>query len=100
MVTVPQEREADVVLVGRNFDPAWVVRPVVVCHDGSARARAILPGARSYADELSRPLIAVGQHGHTEDTRRRLGGVAGAVIHGAPCPVLIARQPDLIRTRP
>ncbi len=158
---VVREFRVDTVLVGRNFDPAWVVQgPLVVCHDGSVRARAILPGARSWAlllgvepfvvhvahpldaprpapsteeleralafldhrspeaalrvvtdrhppagilgvaDELSASMIAVGTHGHTEDPRRTLGGVAGAVIHGAPCPVLIVRQHDQIRTRP
>jgi nucleotide-binding universal stress UspA family protein len=148
-----RELGVDTVLVGPNLDAAWKVDgPLLVCHDGSARAHAILHGARAWArvlgievvvvhvahpldvrrpvsltaelesaraffddraseaalrvvtdrhppagilgvaDELSASMIALNPHGHTEDTRRTLGGVAGAVIHGAPCPVLIARR--------
>jgi nucleotide-binding universal stress UspA family protein len=149
---VIRESRVDTALVGPNFDTAWHVQgPLLVCHDGSARADAVLPGARRWAlrlgvapvvvhvahpldvprpapptkeleaalafvdhrapetalrvvtdrhppagilgvaDELSASMIALTTHGRTEDTRRTLGGVAGAVIHGAPCPVLVAR---------
>lgn len=147
-----RELGLETVLVGPNFDAAWAVQgPLLVCHDGSAGADAVLPGARAWAfrlgvepvvvhvvhpldvplpapaiegleaalafldhrapeaalrvvtdrhppagilgvvDELSASMIALTTHGRTEDARRTLGGVAGAVIHGAPCPVLIAR---------
>jgi nucleotide-binding universal stress UspA family protein len=45
-------------------------------------------------------MIALTTHGRTDATRRTLGGVAGAVIHGAPCPVLIRRPQALTRIRP
>jgi nucleotide-binding universal stress UspA family protein len=155
-----RELEVETVLVGPNLDPAWSEQgPLLVCHDGSARANAILPGARAWAvrlqiepivvhvahpldvhervpteeiqvalafldhgstddalrvvtdrhppagilgvaDELSASMIGLTTHGRTEDSRRVLGGVAGAVIHGAPCPVLIARRQGLTRMRP
>jgi nucleotide-binding universal stress UspA family protein len=57
-------------------------------------------GILALADDLSASVIALGTHGRTGDVRRTLGGVAGAVVHGAACPVLIPRRQDLIRTRP
>jgi nucleotide-binding universal stress UspA family protein len=156
-----RELEVETFLVGPNLDAAWSVQGAfLVCHDGSARSNAILPGARAWAvrlqiepvvvhvahpldvqdravptdeieaalafldhgstddvlrvvtdrhppagilgvaDELSASMIALTTHGRTDATRRTLGGVAGAVIHGAPCPVLIRRPQALTRIRP
>jgi nucleotide-binding universal stress UspA family protein len=46
--------------------------------------------------ELSRAegtLLAVGSHGHSRWSEILVGGVAGDMIHTAPCAVLIARPP-------
>lgn len=37
--------------------------------------------------------IAIGSHGHRRLTEILLGGVAGELIHAAPCSVLVARRP-------
>lgn len=39
-------------------------------------------------------LIAVGSHGHRRVTEILIGGVAGELLHGAPCSVLVARPSD------
>jgi nucleotide-binding universal stress UspA family protein len=38
-------------------------------------------------------LVAVGSHGHRRIVEMMLGGVAGELLHRAPCSVLIARPP-------
>lgn len=38
-------------------------------------------------------LVALGSHGHRRTTEILIGGVAGEVLHGAPCSVLVARPP-------
>lgn len=38
-------------------------------------------------------LIALGTHGHWRVTEILIGGVAGEMLHDAPCSVLIARRP-------
>ncbi len=38
-------------------------------------------------------LVAIGSHGHRCVTEIMLGGVAGELLHRAPCSVLIAREP-------
>jgi nucleotide-binding universal stress UspA family protein len=39
-------------------------------------------------------LIALGSHGHRRVTEILIGGVAGELLHSAPCSVLIARPTD------
>jgi len=43
--------------------------------------------------QTSASLVAVGSHGHRRVTEILLGGVAGELLHRAPCSVLIARRP-------
>jgi nucleotide-binding universal stress UspA family protein len=43
--------------------------------------------------QTSASLVAVGSHGHGRVTEIMLGGVAGELLHRAPCSVLIARRP-------
>lgn len=38
-------------------------------------------------------LVALGSHGHSRVSELLLGGVAGDMLHQAPCSVLIARRP-------
>jgi nucleotide-binding universal stress UspA family protein len=38
-------------------------------------------------------LLALGSHGHHRATEILIGGVAGELLHGAPCSVLVARPP-------
>ncbi len=38
-------------------------------------------------------LVAVGTHGHSRASEILLGGVAGQLLHDAPCSVLVARPP-------
>lgn len=54
------------------------------------------PAYRSIELELEREdatLVAVGTHGHTRTSEIVLGGVAGELLHSAPCSVLVARPP-------
>jgi len=63
------------------------------------RANALLvngPPFPSLMDELAAvdaTLVAVGSHGHSRFSDIVSGGVAGELLHGAPCSVLIARRP-------
>ncbi|MEX1008584.1 MAG: universal stress protein [Acidimicrobiia bacterium] len=52
-------------------------------------------GILELADDVAASLVALSTHGHTGRARLTLGGVAGAVIHAAPCPVLITRPREL-----
>lgn len=45
------------------------------------------------ADELNADMLVVGTHGRRGIGRMVLGSVAGTVIQGAGCPVLVARPP-------
>lgn len=50
----------------------------------------------SLLDEIERSdatLVAIGPHGHSRAVGVLLGGVATAMLHDAPCSVLLARQP-------
>jgi len=54
------------------------------------------PEFKSIVCELERKratLIAIGTHGHSRFTEIMIGGVAGELLHSAPCPVLVARPP-------
>lgn len=44
-------------------------------------------------EETHATVLVIGSHGHRRATEILLGGVAGAVLHRAPCSVLIARSP-------
>jgi nucleotide-binding universal stress UspA family protein len=54
-------------------------------------------GILGLADEVGASLIALSTHGRTALPRFTLGRVAGAVIHAAPCPVLVTRPEELSR---
>jgi nucleotide-binding universal stress UspA family protein len=64
-----------------------------------ARARVRLVNGQPYAslrDELAATaatLVVVGSHGHSRWSEIAVGGVSGELLHGAPCSVLVARQP-------
>jgi nucleotide-binding universal stress UspA family protein len=45
------------------------------------------------AEHAHSTLIAIGTHGHHRLTEILIGGVAGELLHGAPCSVLLARPP-------
>jgi len=45
------------------------------------------------AEEWDADMIVVGSHGHGFWGRLALGSVSDAVIHQAPCSVLIAKAP-------
>jgi nucleotide-binding universal stress UspA family protein len=54
------------------------------------------PEFRSIINELERKratLIAVGTHGQSRVAEIMIGGIAGELLHGAPCSVLVARPP-------
>lgn len=54
------------------------------------------PPTQSLLQELEQThatLVAVGTHGHSRASEIMLGGVAGELLHSAPCSVLIARPP-------
>lgn len=44
-------------------------------------------------EEAGATLVALGSHGHSRVAEMVLGGVAGEMLHHAPCSVLIARPP-------
>jgi nucleotide-binding universal stress UspA family protein len=61
------------------------------------------PAAGTLLRELERTeatLAAVGTHGHTRASEILLGGVAGELLHFAPCSVLVARPPASGRSFP
>jgi nucleotide-binding universal stress UspA family protein len=65
---------------------------------GSGAKSRLVDGAPKDAilDELERTdasLVAVGTHGHSRLSEILLGGVAGELLHNAPCSVCIARPP-------
>jgi nucleotide-binding universal stress UspA family protein len=47
------------------------------------------------AEEWKADLIVVGSHGYNAWERLLLGSVSNAVVHHAPCSVLVARKPKL-----
>jgi nucleotide-binding universal stress UspA family protein len=49
-----------------------------------------------YANQLPAALIAMATHGRTGLARVALGSVAMQVVNRSPCPVLVARSPNLI----
>jgi nucleotide-binding universal stress UspA family protein len=69
----------------RPQDPA--VRVEYVVREGDP-AREILAAARQTVCDL----IILGTHGRNGTSRLAAGGVAGAVLRGAPCPVLALRD--------
>jgi nucleotide-binding universal stress UspA family protein len=54
---------------------------------------APVPVLRSEAAATGATLLALGTHGHRRLTEILIGGVAGELLHAAPCSVLIARRP-------
>lgn len=56
----------------------------------------VVPALLEEAKQFEATLLAVGSHGHARVEEILLGGVAGEVLHRAPCSVLVARPaPDL-----
>jgi nucleotide-binding universal stress UspA family protein len=56
------------------------------------------PPLKSLMRELERErttLVLVGTHGHTRMSEILIGGVAGELLHNAPCSVCIARPPSI-----
>ncbi|HKI91537.1 MAG TPA: universal stress protein, partial [Gaiellaceae bacterium] len=43
--------------------------------------------------EFEATVVAIGSHGHRRATEILIGGVAGDLLHRAPCSVLVARPP-------
>jgi nucleotide-binding universal stress UspA family protein len=50
--------------------------------------------------ETAATLIAVGSHGHSRFAEILIGGVAGELLHEAPCSVLVARRPGDVESFP
>ena len=61
-----------------------------VLHDRHAAS-----GILELTDSIAATLVALSTHGHSGRARLTLGRVEGAVIHAAPCPVLITRPSEL-----
>lgn len=59
------------------------------------RDRHPASGILELLDDVAASLVALSTHGRSGRARLTLGRVAGAVIHAAPCPVLITRPSDL-----
>jgi nucleotide-binding universal stress UspA family protein len=70
--------EEAVSLIGERARPRFV--------NGTETAALLLEIERTAAT-----LIAVGSHGHRRLTEILIGGVAGELLHSAPCSVLVAR---------
>jgi nucleotide-binding universal stress UspA family protein len=49
---------------------------------------------RREIEDTHSTLIALGSHGHRRVTEILIGGVAGELLHSAPCSVLVARHAD------
>ena len=67
---------------------------------GPKATTRILEGAASGAllkelHDTGATLVALGTHGHSRASEILLGGVAGELLHSAPCSVLIARPPGV-----
>jgi nucleotide-binding universal stress UspA family protein len=52
-----------------------------------------LPSLMHELTEREATLAAVGTHGHSRLSEIMIGGVAGELLHNAPCSVLVARPP-------
>jgi nucleotide-binding universal stress UspA family protein len=67
----------------------------IVGRSASSRLLRGVPAATLLRElkQTSASLVAVGSHGHRRVTEMMLGGVAGELLHRAPCSVLIARRP-------
>ena len=79
--------EQAVHLMGDRARPRFV--------NGHATASLLLEIERRGAN-----LIVVGSHGHHRVTEILIGGVAGELLHSAPCSVLVARPAALIERFP
>lgn len=55
---------------------------------GSAESRIV-----DLADQIKPELIVVGSHGYSGWERLLLGSVSDAVVHHAPCSVMVVRRP-------
>jgi nucleotide-binding universal stress UspA family protein len=79
-------REAAAALV----DAAEIIGP-------QARTTAVngvvVPTLLRHIEQSHTTLVALGSHGHRRLTEIMIGGVAGELLHSAPCSVLIARVP-------
>jgi nucleotide-binding universal stress UspA family protein len=53
----------------------------------------VAPVLRSHAETPGTTLLVLGTHGHRRLTEILIGGVAGELLHTAPCSVLVARPP-------
>jgi nucleotide-binding universal stress UspA family protein len=71
-------------------------------HGATCRLVAGLPVPllRAEAAATGATLLALGTHGHRRLTEIMIGGVAGELLHAAPCSVLIARRPQHERPFP
>ncbi|MGE5273596.1 MAG: universal stress protein [Verrucomicrobiota bacterium] len=52
------------------------------------------PALLNEIERAAATLIALGSHGHLRVTEILIGGVAGELLHSAPCSVLVARPPN------
>jgi nucleotide-binding universal stress UspA family protein len=52
-----------------------------------------VPGLLHEIERAAATLVAAGSHGHRRLTEMLIGGVAGELLHSAPCSVLVARPP-------
>jgi nucleotide-binding universal stress UspA family protein len=59
-----------------------------------------VPLLRAEAAATGATLLALGTHGHRRVTEILIGGVAGELLHAAPCSILLARRPQHERPFP
>jgi len=53
----------------------------------------VTPALLSEIEAFEATVVAIGSHGHRRVTEILIGGVAGELLHRAPCSVLVARPP-------
>ena len=74
----------------RAIEAARTEAPEAVCRLLEGRPSSVL---LSEAERTEATLLAVGSHGHRRPLGIALGSVTAAVVHEAPCSVLVARSP-------
>jgi nucleotide-binding universal stress UspA family protein len=98
-VTTPEQametrREIEVAAQGLLAETARAFGPRPL-HQELIWSDDVIGALMDHAEEVKADLIVVGDHGHGALMRALLGSVASALVHKAPCPVLVVRgQPD------
>jgi nucleotide-binding universal stress UspA family protein len=95
VIRTSTERSALLYLEGiaRRLEQTGAQVQVVVSYNRPAEA------IRFYARTYDVDLIAMTTHGRSGFSRLRFGSVTEAVLHHAPCPMLVARVPETLLPR-